>query len=328
MENCGLTDYRLLTTGYCLFARRMNMTGNPKISIVGAGNVGASCAAAAAARQLGDVYLYDVVEDLAAGKAMDINHAGVFFHSDSQVRGCNTFNELAGSDIVVITAGHPRHAGMKRKDLLQGNLDAMSQIASDLKRFCPRAVVLVVTNPVEILTQFVKEQCPQMPVMGLGCTLDTVRLKYFLAAEADVSVDSVNGIVIGSHNDNMIPLIHQATIGGMEVERVLTAEHLTRAIKNTRQAGADIVSKLRTRGSFYAASHCVAEIIDSIVRDRHAVFPLSVPCNGQYGYHDTCLALPCSVGLNGVESVIEIKLDDKQRQALDICASEIMACSL
>jgi malate dehydrogenase len=296
------------------------MEGQPKIAIIGAGNVGSASAAAIAARRIGDVYLYDTVPDLSLGKAMDINHAQVFFHTDCSVVGCNTFEELAGADLVVVTAGAPRRDGMKRSDLLEENLGAMVEVGSGIMRCCPHAVVLVVTNPVEILTRFLRDRWPHMKVWGLGCTLDTVRLRYFLAEAAKVSIDSVSAVVIGTHNDQMIPLVRHATIGGALAEHVLPTRRIQQAAEDTRHAGARIVQELKSRGSFYAAAQCIAEIADAMARDSHAVFPLSTHCEGEYGYRDTCLALPCAVGLRGVERIVEIDLDDEERRALDLCA--------
>ena len=295
----------------------------PKISIVGAGAVGAEAAAAIAERRLGEIHLFDVVENLAVGKAMDINHARAFFHTDSLVTGCRESSELADSDVVVVTAGAPRRAGMQRRDLLDENLQVLTATGRDIMEYCPRAIVLVVTNPVEALTWLMKEVWPDMRVLGLGCSLDTVRFRFFLSEAARVSIDSVSGIVIGSHSDAMVPLVRHATIGGAGVDHVLDSEQIARVIRDTRQAGADIVASLKTRGSFYAAAQCVAEIVESFVRDTRAVFPLSVVCTGEYGQRQTCLALPASVGLDDVTGILDIGLTREEREALDLCAAEV-----
>jgi malate dehydrogenase len=293
----------------------------PKIFIIGAGNVGGACAAAMAARRLGQIYLYDVVPDLAAGKAMDINHATPFFHSDCRVVGCNDMEELVGSDVVVLTAGAPRRAGMTRRDLLNENLPAVLELGRQVAARSPEAKVLVVTNPADILTCILKQRLGQLNAFGLGCSLDMVRLRFYLAEAAGASVESVSALVIGSHDDNMIPLVKHATIGGVGVGHLLGEAEIQRVVDKTRNAGNEIVGKLKTRGSFYAASHTVGEIVEAVVRNTRGVFPLSVYCTGQYGYRDTCLALPCLVGANGVEEVLEIALDPDERAALDICAS-------
>jgi len=294
----------------------------PKISVVGAGNVGAAAAGAIAARHPSDVYLYDTVDGLDEGKAMDINHAGSLLRIDSRIVGCDSFAALADSDVVVITAGAPRRAGMSRMDLLPENCDVLLGIAKNIQRLCPEAVVLLVTNPVEILTWLVKQQYPQLRVFGLGCCLDTARLRFYLAEAAGVSAEAVCGMVIGTHTDQMIPLVRHATIGGARAEHVLSREQIAHVTDKTRRAGAWIVEKLRTRGSYYAAAHCIAETVDDVARNSHSVFPLSVVCDGHYGCHDTCLALPVSLGLDGRARLIEIELNDEEWQALDRCASQ------
>jgi len=293
----------------------------PRISIVGAGNVGATSAAVMVSRRLGEVSLFDVVDGLAAGKAMDINHASVFFHSDRRVTGCDSFRGLAGSDVVVVTAGAPRRAGMKRKDLLQENYTVLAEVGEHIMRFCPDAIVLVVTNPVEMLTWLMKARWPEMRVFGLGCTLDTLRFRFYLAEAACVAAGSVSGVVIGSHDDEMVPLVRHASIGGARADRVLEAQQVRDVVTRTREAGAAVVSLLKTRGSYYAAAYCVAEVVEAIVRDTRAIFPLSVVCGGQYGYEDLCLALPITVGQAGAASLVEIALDDEESVALDHCAA-------
>jgi malate dehydrogenase len=294
-----------------------------KIAVIGAGNVGAASAATMAARGLGRIHLYDAVEGLAVGKAMDINHASPFFHHDASVTGCDSPEELAGADVVVIAAGAPRRAGMSRQDLLGENAAVCDCVGAEILSFCPDAKVLMVTNPVDILTAYVTDRWPEMNVFGLGCMLDTVRLRFLLAEAAGAPVDSVDAMVIGAHNDGMIPLIRHATIGGVAVSDILTDQEIGRVVTETRQAGDRIVSKLKNRGSFYAASHCVAAIVAAIIRDTHHVFPLSVPCRGQYGYSDVCLALPCSVGADGPEGIVELDLNEEEKAALDLCASAV-----
>jgi len=296
-----------------------------KIFIIGAGNVGSASAAAMAARRLGQIYLYDIVEDLAIGKAMDINHASPYFHSDSRVTGCNDLGALSGADVVVLAAGAPRRAGMTRKDLLAENLQALLPAGEQIMDRCPQAKVLMVTNPVDILTGLFQDRWGEMNIFGLGCSLDTLRFRFFLAEAARASVDSVSALVIGSHDDNMIPLTQHATIGGVGVRHLLTARQVERVVDQTRQAGTTIVGKLKTRGSFYAASHAIAEITEAVVRDTQGIYPLSVRCRGHYGYDETALALPCLVGADGVEKILQIDLDAGERAALDVCAAGVAA---
>lgn len=295
----------------------------PKISILGAGNVGGAAAAAIATRALGDVYLYDVVPGLAAGKAMDIRHALTLFDSDVRVAACASADEVDGSDIVVITAGRPRRAGMKRRDLFRDNLAVVRGLAEHIARSCPRAQVLVVTNPAEPLVLALRRRWPALNVASLGCTLDAVRFRRFLADAAGEPVSRVDGLVIGSHDDHMVPLAGHAAILGRPVSQVLSPPQIADAVSRTRQAGAAIVAKLKTRGSWYAASHCITAIVKAIVADTRTVLPLGVPCTGQYGHRSTCLALPCELGANGIERVLDLALDDDEREALAVCATEV-----
>jgi len=296
-----------------------------KISVLGAGNVGGSTAAAIATRRLGEVFLYDAVDGLAEGKAMDISHAAAHFHSISPIRGCGDLDELAGTDVFVVSAGAPRKAGMTRADLLESNLQVLRSLCETVLPASPAATVLIITNPVDVLTAQLSRDWPASVILGLGCSLDTVRLQYFLAAEAEVAVDCVDALVIGTHNNQMVPLVGHARIGGAAATTVLSPEQIQRACDNTRSAGADIVARLKTRGSFYAASYCACEIVEAIVRDTRDVFPLSVPCRGAFGYDDVTLALPCAVGHGGAERILEIDLTAEERTALDACAETVRA---
>jgi len=290
------------------------------VSIVGAGQVGA--ASAAAVRRFANVRLFDVLPGLAEGKAMDINHASVLAEAARPVRACERLDELAGSDVVIVTAGAPRWAGMQRKDLLQQNLQPALDIGRHVMDVCPRAQVLVVTNPAEALVWFLAQRWPRMRVCGFGCTLDTIRFRYYLAAAAGASPAAVRGMVIGSHDDRMVPLVRLATIEGQPAREVLSAEQIADVVRSTRQAGAQIVARLKTRGSYYAAAQCVADIVASIVEDRQAVFPLGAR-GGAYGLEDTCLALPRPVGAAGVGPAVPLELDPPEREALGACARHL-----
>jgi len=294
-----------------------------KISVMGAGNVGASCAAAITARRLGSVFLYDAVEDLAVGKAMDINQASPFFHSDSRVVGCNSAAELAGSDIIIIAAGAPRRDGMTRRDLLDENLGVLAALGAEAAKDSPAAKVLIVTNPVEPLTWYVRSRWPGLNAFGLGCSLDTLRFRFFLAEEARASVDSVSGLVIGTHDDNMIPLVDHAAIGGVSLRHLLSPGQIATVVARTREAGTSIVRRLKTRGSYYAASHTVAAIVEAMVRSTHGVFPLSVPCPPHYGYDGLVLNLPSIVSAGGVERIVDIDLSAEELAALDRCSRSV-----
>lgn len=292
----------------------------PNILIIGAGSVGAFSAAVMARKQLGTIYLYDIVEDLAIGRAIDINQASPYLYTDTRVIGCNSLDDVPRADVVVITAGHARHAGMTRLDLLNKNRDVMDTLGSRINTSFPQARVLVVTNPVDILAWYLKHTWPEMNVFGLGCSLDTMRFRYFIAEAVGGSVDCSRGIVIGTHNDDMIPLVNHATVGGVPIRHLLNNETIEKVVQRTRSAGTTITQKLKVHSGYYAAAHVITQIAESIVFNRLGTFPLSVYCAGEYGYEGICLALPSVVGQQGIGRILEIDLDEEERAALNICA--------
>jgi len=295
----------------------------PNILIIGAGAVGSFSAAVMARKQLGTIYLYDIIGDLSIGKALDINQASPYLYTDTRVIGCNRFEEVPGADVVVITAGHARHAGMTRLDLLNKNLAVAEELGNTIMARFPKAKVLIVTNPVDVLAWFLKTRWPDMNVFGLGCSLDTMRFRYFIAEEVGGSVDCSRGMVIGTHNDDMIPLVNHATVGGVPMRHLLGQGAIEKIISRTRSAGTTITQKLKEHSGYYAAAHVVTQIVESVVFNRLGTFPLSVYCTGEYGYEGICLALPSVVGSEGISRVLEIDLDDKERTALNVCASKM-----
>lgn len=296
---------------------------NTRILVIGAGMVGSTSASSIAARGLGTVFLHDVVEDLALGRAMDINHSLPSSSSDSRVIGCNTIQEAGRADIVVITAGLARKAGMTRLDLLRHNASVITSLAPVLASQCPDARVLLVTNPVDVLTWHLKGLCPAMRIMGLGCSLDMVRLRHFIARASGVSVESVGAMVIGTHDDNMIPLAKRASLAGIPATSILRPEDMPDIILRTKTAGSAIVNSMKTHSGHYAAGGVISLIVESMVLDRGMVFPVSVCLNGEYGYRDVCLALPCIIDAEGVRQIIEMGLDDHEKGMLEVCARSI-----
>ncbi len=295
----------------------------PKIFIVGAGNVGSACAAVLECRQAGKIFLYDIIDDVAIGQAMDINQTAPFWDSDSKVTGTNSIEDMQDSDVVIITAGVPRKEGMTRLDLLNSNRSVALNLGEAIMKYCPKAFVNIVSNPVDVLTWSLKKEWPEMNVTGLGCCLDTMRFRYFLAELLNVSVHSTDGMVIGTHNDDMIPLVKHTTCGGIPAMKQLTPEMHETVIRRTKQGGTAIVKRLKKRSGFFAAGTATVQVIESVLRNKQDIFPVSVWCNGEYGYHDICLSLPAVIGENGVERIIEIDLDPEDRQLLDICAGKM-----
>jgi len=292
----------------------------PGILVIGAGMVGSSSAASIASRRLGTVYLHDVDADLAAGRAMDINHSLPSRGSDSHVTPCARLEDAGPVHIVVLTAGLARKAGMTRLDLLRHNAGVVGSLAPALSSLWPDARVLLVTNPVDVLTWHLGSLCPGMRVFGLGCSLDMVRFRFLVARAAGVSADSVSAMVIGTHDDSMIPLVRHATVGGFPVDRLLGEEEIARIVAMTRTAGSTIVNLMKEHSGHYAAGEIVAQIVESVAQDRGMVFPVSVRPGGEYGCRDVCLALPCIVNSCGVGKILELDLSPGEKDQLGVCA--------
>ena len=295
------------------------------VCIIGAGQVGTAAAAAITAQGLADVSLIDNVAGLSWGKAMDINHARPLLAIDCNVAGYDDFRGLVGADVVVLTAGAPRQAGQSRDDLLAGNLSIALEAGRQVLSRCPQAVMLVVTNPVDALTWALRQRLDKLNVLGLGCCLDAARLRFFLAEAAGLSVSDVYATVVGSHNDAMVPVLSQATIGGLPARQVLSEDQLAQAARRTRSAGADIVAALRTRGSFYAAAQTIVAIVRAIVHDTGAVFPVSVPSAGAVGHEELCLALPAEVHARGIGRVLPLSLSGAEQAAWEACCDGMSA---
>ena len=293
------------------------------ILIIGAGMVGSSAAAAITARRLGSVFLYDIAQDISLGRAMDINHALPLLGNDSYVKECVRLEDAGYVDIVVIAAGKTRKAGMTRYDLLEQNAEVVGTLAPRIASLYPDAMVLLVTNPVDVLTSYFKQLCPTMKVFGLGCSLDMVRFRHLISRAAKVSADSVSAMVIGSHDDNMIPLVSHATIGGVPLDMVLGEHDIGEIIEKTRTAGSTIVKLLKRHSGHYAAGEVIAQIVEAMAQDRGMIFPVSVGLVGEYGYDGICLAVPCIVGSTGVREIIELELTEQEQAALNICALSI-----
>ncbi len=295
----------------------------PRIVVIGAGSVGSTSAAVMAQRNLGSIFLYDIVEDLAVGRAMDINQASPYLQTDCRVIGSNSLTTLNDADIVVIAAGIARQAGMSRLDLLKMNLEVIHCLGLKIMESCPRAMIFVVTNPVDILTWYMKSTWPSMNVFGLGCALDSMRFRFFIAEAATVSVESCQGMVIGTHDDNMVPVTSSATVCGIPLKDFMDREKIDWIVNLTKKAGTTIVQKLKHHSGYYAAGHEISQVVESIVFNRMGIYPLSVFCSGEYGYRNTCLALPSVVGHNGISRIIDMDLDEAERFSLDVCASSM-----
>ncbi len=284
-----------------------------KISIIGAGNVGATTAHWCASAELGDIVLLDIPEsgDMPRGKALDLCEAAPIFDFDATIVGTTDYADTVGSDVVVITAGIPRKPGMSRDDLLLTNARIVGQVAENIKETSPNAVVIVVSNPLDVMTQCAlrKTGFPRERVIGQAGVLDTARFRTFLAAELDVSVEDVSAMLLGGHGDTMVPLLSCASVGGIPVTQLIQPERLAQIVQRTRDGGAEIVALLKTGSAYYAPAAAAAQMVEAVVRDKRRLIPCAVYCEKEYGVGGFCVGVPVVLGHGGVRKIIEIPLD-------------------
>ncbi len=299
----------------------------PKLSVIGAGQVGATVAHLLALKGLGDVVLVDVVAGLAAGKALDLLQAAAIEASPVQVTGTTDYAAIAGSQIVVVTAGLPRKPGMSRDDLLAANAAIVGPIAEHMARHAPEAIVIVVTNPLDVMTFLVLQQTgfARHRVMGMAGVLDSGRLRAFIAAKLQAHPAEVQAMVLGSHGDLMVPLASSVTINGTPLASRLSTQEVEQLFARTKDAGAEIVSLLKQSSAFYAPASGAVQMIQAIVRDEHRVLPACVRLEGEYGLSDVCIGVPVELAAAGVVKVVVLSLTDAERRALHHAAQQVSA---
>ncbi len=296
-----------------------------KVTVVGAGHVGATCAQRIVENSIADVYLVDIVEGLAAGKALDLAEAAPLVGHGRSITGGTEYGPAEGSDVVVITAGVARKPGMSRDDLLETNGRIVTQIVEELVAVAPDAVIIMVTNPLDVTTHIAKEvsNFPRERVMGMAGALDTARFRAFIGMELDCAARDVQAMVLGGHGDSMVPLVSSATVGGVPITQLIDARRLEEIVERTRDGGAEIVSLLKTASAFYAPSAGVTDMVASILRDEGRVIPVSVLLQGEFGIEDTFLGVPARLGAGGVEEIIECELSDDELAALQRSAQHV-----
>ncbi|MTI82434.1 MAG: malate dehydrogenase [Firmicutes bacterium] len=295
------------------------MNKRKKITIVGAGNVGATCAHWAAAKELGDVVLIDVVEGIPQGKALDLRQAAPIEGFDSNVIGTNDYADTAGSDIAVITAGIARKPGMSRDDLIDTNSKIVSDVASKIAQHSPNAFIIVVTNPLDVMVYaaYKASGFPANRVFGMAGVLDSARFRTFIADEVGVSFEDVSAFVMGGHGDDMVPLVRYSYAGGIPIENLISKDRIDAIVDRTRNGGAEIVNYLKTGSAFYAPSRSVVEMVEAVLKDKKRILPVAAYCSGEYGINDTYVGVPAIIGGNGVEKIIELELSDQEKAALN-----------
>ena len=281
-----------------------------KVTVVGAGNVGATLVQRIAEARLADVVMVDVAEGVPQGKALDLMESGPIMGYDWKITGSNGYDETAGSDVIVITAGLARKPGMSRDDLLAANAGIVKQVAAETGRRSPKAVMIVVTNPMDVMAHVAMKATgfPRERVFGMGGVLDSSRFRTFIAMELGVSVENTHAFVLGGHGDTMVPLPRYSTVAGIPITELMSAEQINRLVERTRNGGAEIVALLKTGSAYYAPAAATLEMVEAVVQDRKKILPCSVQLNGEYGVTGTFAGVPVKLGEKGVEQVIEIKL--------------------
>jgi malate dehydrogenase len=275
--------------------------------------------------ELGHVVLTDVVEGLPQGKALDLTEAGPVRRYSCIATGTNDYKDIAGADVCVITAGLPRKPGMTRLDLLEKNGRIISEVCENIRRHAPDCVVIVVTNPLDVMCYLALKKLgfPPQRVIGMAGILDSSRMRAFVALELGASMENIDTMVLGSHGDDMVPLPEYTTVSGIPITRLLPKDRIDAIVERTRKGGGEIVALLKTGSAYYAPGASAARMVEAIVRDEHQVLPCAAFLNGEYGLKDVYAGVPCKLGKNGVETIIELELTTEQRAALNKSAGEV-----
>ena len=297
----------------------------PKIALIGGGNIGGVLAEQVAYRELGDAVLFDVVEGLPQGKALDIAEGAPLFGADAEVRGTNRYEDIAGSDLVIITAGLARKPGMSRDDLLKTNLEIMKQVATGVRTHAPKATAIVVSNPLDAMVYTFKQISgfPKNRVVGMAGVLDSARLRTFLAWELGVSVEDVTALVLGGHGDTMVPLVRYCTVAGIPVNRLLSKAKIDAIVERTKNAGGEVVNLLKTGSAFVSPAASAIEMAEAILRDKKRVLACACLCEGEYGVSGLYVGVPCVLGAGGVERILEVDLDADERKLFDASVEHV-----
>ncbi len=289
-----------------------------KITIIGAGNVGATCAHWAASKELGDIVLVDIIEGMPQGKALDLYESSPVEGFDSRIIGSNSYEETRDSDVVIITSGIARKPGMSRDDLLATNVKIVADVTRKVAASSPNAILVVVSNPLDamVYTTWKVSGFPTQRVIGQAGVLDVARYRSFIATEIGCSVEDVSALLLGGHGDDMVPLPRYTSVGGVPVTQLISAGKLDEIVKRARNGGAEIVSLLKTGSAYYAPSSATIAMVESILRDKRRVLPCAAFCEKEYGIGGYFVGVPCVLGTRGVEKVIEVELDAKEREMM------------
>ena len=291
-----------------------------KIALIGGGQIGGTLAHLAGLKELGDVVIFDIVDGVPQGKALDLAQSSTVSHFDANLKGTKSYAAIKGADVVIVTAGVPRKPGMSRDDLLGINLKVMSQVGDGIKKYAPKAFVICITNPLDAMVWALQKSCglPKNMVVGMAGVLDSARFRYFLADEMNVSVKDVTAFVLGGHGDTMVPSVRYSTVAGIPLPDLVKMKWITQnkvdeIVQRTRDGGAEIVALLKNGSAFYAPAAAAIEMAESYLKDQKRVLPCAAYLNGQYGQKGLYVGVPVVIGAKGVEKIVEIKLDAGER---------------
>jgi malate dehydrogenase len=301
------------------------MAARPKITVVGAGNVGASVAQYTVEKELGDVVLVDVIEGIPQGKALDLAQAAPVHGYDSRLVGTNGYDETAGSDIVVITAGLARKPGMTRDDLLFKNAEIVGSVVEQVVSRSPQSILILVTNPLDAMVQLAwkKSKFPHQRVVGMAGVLDSARFRTFIAQELQVSVENVTAFVLGGHGDTMVPLPRYSTVAGIPITDLLPPDKIQALVTRTANGGAEIVAYLKSGSAYYAPAASAVEMVEAILKDKKKILPCAAYLDGQYGVKGLYVGVPVKLGRTGVEQIVQITLTRDEQAAFDKSAAAV-----
>ena len=290
----------------------------PKIALIGSGQIGGNLALFAAQKQLGDVVLFDIVDGMPKGKALDLEHMAPVQYYDAKIMGTSSYEDVAGADVVIVTAGIPRKPGMSRDDLLDTNVKIMKEVATNLKEHCPDAFIICISNPLDAMVYTIKEITgrPSSHVVGMAGVLDSGRFQYFIAEHLNVSVEDVNAFVLGGHGDTMVPVIDYCSVGGVPLTQLMSREDIEAIANRTRKAGGEIVGHLKNGSAFYSPAASAIAMAEAYLRDKKRVIPCAAMCNGEYDVDGLYLGVPVIIGKDGVEKILEVELSDSDKALL------------
>jgi len=296
-----------------------------KITVVGAGQVGSTVAQLTAYKNLGDVVIIDIIEGVPQGKALDLQESSCLQVFDSLVTGTNDYKETANSDVVVITAGLPRKPGMSREDLLATNAKIVQSVTEKIMEHSSDPIIIVVSNPLDAMVYMAKQtsNLPKNKIIGMAGVLDSARLRTFVSLELGCSLVDVDAMVLGGHGDSMVPLPRYTSVSGISITELMTKEQIDRVVERTRKGGAEIVSLLKTGSAFYAPGSSVVKMIEAILQDKRRILPCTAYLEGEYGWSGIFFGVPVMMGINGIEKIIELKMTDEEKVALNKSAQDV-----